>query len=203
MEDNQSERMTNRQMSGYENAGCTDGDILPFMGQNFRLRIVVDPELAFAGVRISSGELVVRTGHDDCRTMCRILREWYVRKANERISERTAYYARIMKEHYHSIRIKDQKTIWGSCSSRRNLNFSWRIIMAPTQAMDYIIIHELCHLKVMNHSREFWDHVAEFMPDYQKWNEWMDRNGNRLAGYFAEPKEDNMPGTKECPDDEK
>ncbi|MBO5197100.1 MAG: M48 family metallopeptidase [Lachnospiraceae bacterium] len=169
---------------GYEGAGCRNGDILPFLGQNLRLRIVHEPGLSFAGVRISSGELVVRTGRADGRTMSRILTEWYVRKAKERIPERTAYYARVMKESYHDIRIKDQKTRWGSCSSKRNLNFSWRIIMAPTPVMDYVIIHELSHLQHLDHSENFWARVAQFMPDYQEKQEWLKENGGRLMGYF-------------------
>lgn len=110
----------------------------------------------------------------------RQLELWLREKAGEVISERVAEYSRIIGVSCNNIRIKDTKSRWGSCSSKGNLNFSWRIIMAPADVMDYIIIHELCHLIHMNHSKEYWAAVGQYMKDYTKYKEWLKTNGMKL-----------------------
>lgn len=69
---------------------------------------------------------------------------------------------------YHRVSIKDQRTMWGSCSRKGNLNFNWRVIQLPPALADYVIVHELCHLQELNHSRRFWDLVARTIPDYKE-----------------------------------
>lgn len=112
--------------------------------------------------------------------MAQQLRFWMIDKAEELIKQRTAEYSVIIGVNYNNVRIKDTKTRWGSCSSKANLNFNFRIIMAPEEVMDYIIIHELCHLKHMNHGKGFWETVALYMPDYEKHKEWLKINGRLL-----------------------
>ncbi|WP_133627269.1 M48 family metallopeptidase [Fonticella tunisiensis] len=76
--------------------------------------------------------------------------------------------------------VKEQKSIWGSCSSRGNINFNWRLIMAPLSVIDYVVIHELCHLKHQDHSSKFWSLVEYVMPDYKEKKKWLRENGGRL-----------------------
>ncbi|MDF2840148.1 MAG: hypothetical protein K0Q99_920 [Clostridia bacterium] len=108
------------------------------------------------------------------------LKQWMVEKAEEEIKQRAKEFGMIIGVHYNHIRIKDTKTRWGSCSSKGNLNFNFRILMAPKEVMDYIIVHELCHLKQMNHSKAFWNEVAQYMPDYSIHKEWLKANGRTL-----------------------
>ncbi|HYE08847.1 MAG TPA: M48 family metallopeptidase [Patescibacteria group bacterium] len=108
------------------------------------------------------------------------LKSWMIVKAEELIKKRTAEYSNLIGVNYNTIRIKDTKTRWGSCSSKGNLNFNFRILMAPEQVMDYIIVHELCHLRYMNHGKDFWNTVAQYMPDYEKKKEWLKVNGMKL-----------------------
>ncbi len=108
------------------------------------------------------------------------LRFWMIDKAEELINKRTVEYSEIIGVKYNNIRIKNTKTRWGSCSSKGNLNFNFRIIMAPQAVMDYIIVHELCHLKHLNHSKKFWSAVALYMPDYENHKEWLKVNGMKL-----------------------
>lgn len=79
---------------------------------------------------------------------------------------RLLYFNKIYKFKYNKISIKNQKTRWGSCSKKGNLNFNYKIVLLPPQIADYIIVHELCHLKEFNHSKKFWNLVAKAMPDY-------------------------------------
>ena len=74
---------------------------------------------------------------------------------------------------YNRVCIKDQRTLWGSCSTQGNLNFNWRVVMAPPDVLDYLVIHELAHLREMNHSRSFWREVSSFCPEYQSHRRWL------------------------------
>lgn len=101
-------------------------------------------------------------------------------KAKEIIPERVKYYAELMGVSYGRITIRNQKTRWGSCSSKGNLNFNCLLMLAPSEVMDYVIVHELCHLKELNHSKRFWQEVSKVMPDYEKYNLWLKEYGNQL-----------------------
>lgn len=83
------------------------------------------------------------------------------------VLDRLDYFNRIYNFEWKNIAIKNQKTRWGSCSSKGNLNFNYKIVLLPAKSTDYIIIHELCHLRELNHSREFWSLVSQAMPDYK------------------------------------
>ncbi len=88
-------------------------------------------------------------------------------KAREIIEERVKYFNQIYKYKFNRISVKNQKTRWGSCSKQGNLNFNYKIIYLSEKQLNYIIVHELCHLKELNHSRKFWNLVARVLPDYQ------------------------------------
>jgi predicted metal-dependent hydrolase len=109
---------------------------------------------------------------------------WFNKKAEEIFGERLKYYCGIVGVKYHRFCIKAQKTRWGSCSSKGNLNFNWRLIMAPEWVLDYVVVHELSHLKHMNHSKEFWDTVAAYFPEYKKAVVWLKENGGTLKLQF-------------------
>lgn len=81
--------------------------------------------------------------------------------------EKLNFWSERMGVIYNRVRIKDVKTRWGSCSSKSNLNFSWKLFIIPERLLDYVIVHELAHLKQMNHSKEFWDIVEKYLPDYK------------------------------------
>lgn len=101
-------------------------------------------------------------------------------EAKRIIPGRVEYYASIVGVKYNRITIRHQKTRWGSCTRDGNLNFNCLLLLAPYQAMDGVIVHELCHLKEMNHSKDFYDEVLKYYPDYRKWNRWLKKNGETL-----------------------
>lgn len=101
----------------------------------------------------------------------------YARKIFE---ARVSYFHQFTGGNYTSITIRDQKTRWGSCSGRGTLSFNWRLILAPPEILDYVVVHELCHLTHMNHSREFWDLVGSVIPDYKVRRKWLKENGHTL-----------------------
>ncbi len=105
----------------------------------------------------------------------------YREAAKEYFPKRVYYFAHILGVSYGNITIRDQKTRWGSCSSKGNLSFNWRLILAPPNVLDYVVVHELCHRKEMNHSPKFWALVESVMPDYKQYRKWLKENGNKLT----------------------
>jgi len=102
------------------------------------------------------------------------------KNARGTIAARVNYWASVMGLDYRRVAIKDQRTLWGSCSGRKNLNFNWRLAAAPPEVLDYVVIHELCHLREMNHSRNFWALVKERCPDYAARRRWLRDNCAQL-----------------------
>lgn len=92
---------------------------------------------------------------------------WYKQQAKAHTRERIAHYSVPMGASPTILKVSSAKTRWGSCSSQRTITFSWRLMMASDPAIDYVVVHELAHLFEMNHSPQFWSHVARVMPDYQ------------------------------------
>ncbi|MCA9361336.1 M48 family metallopeptidase [Candidatus Kaiserbacteria bacterium] len=88
--------------------------------------------------------------------------------AKEMILARLHYWNQFYGFSYNRVTIRNQKTCWGSCTSLRNLNFSYKIIFLPTHLQDYVVLHELCHLKELHHGQSFWDEMGKMMPDYAK-----------------------------------
>jgi predicted metal-dependent hydrolase len=122
---------------------------------------------------------------------------WYRRVARNRIGAALKREAAEMRVEYARVTIRDARTLWGSCSARRNLSFSWRLVLAPTCVLDYVVVHELCHLRELNHSQRFWNLLDSVRPNWQSDDEWLREHGDELLGYWpgrallhaAEPKQ--------------
>ena len=101
-------------------------------------------------------------------------------RALARIRQRLDYYIPRIGRAPGRVAVRDQKTRWGSCSGKGNVNFNWKLIMAPPQVLDYVVIHELCHLYEFNHSPRFWALVERQMPEYAVWKKWLKAHGDDL-----------------------
>ncbi len=101
-------------------------------------------------------------------------------EAIREIPPRVAFYAEKAGVRYRRITIRNQRSRWGSCSSRGNLNFNCLLMLMPVEVMDSVIVHELCHLKEMNHSRRFYAEVVRVYPEYWKWDRWLKDNGSAI-----------------------
>lgn len=148
----------------------TDGALIPVEGRPHALRLKPGARLA---ARIANGEIIVTGAGGDAEKIREAVRSLLINRAKLRFQERAAHFARIIGVSYGQITIREQKTKWGSCSSRKNLNFNWRLIMAPPGALDYVVVHELCHLIEMNHSPAFWAQVEKYMPAYREWKAYL------------------------------
>lgn len=110
-----------------------------------------------------------------------VLENRYRKDARSRFTARVARYHTLTGGHYTSITIRDQKSRWGSCSSRGTLSFNYRLIFAPPMILDYVVVHELCHLTHMDHSKNFWNMVETIMPDYRTCKIWLKEHGHELT----------------------
>lgn len=109
-----------------------------------------------------------------------IFEKWYRKKARIYLEERVRSLAARDGFRFKKFRLSSARTRWGSCSARGTISLTWRLIMAPPEIIDYVIIHELAHTREKNHSRAFWDLVAWQMPDYRQRRRWLRQNGFRL-----------------------
>ena len=152
------------------------GETFLFHGKEYPL--VVGPgqksTLIFQGDRF----VITRAGLPKAR---QAFLRWYREQARQFLTERVSVLARQHGFVYTKIRITSARTRWGSCSSRGTLSFTWRLIMAPPEVIDYVVIHELVHTRVNNHSRLFWQTVALIMPDYKLQVTWLKKNGRNLT----------------------
>ena len=103
-------------------------------------------------------------------------------KALQHIPKRVSYYAKQIGVTYGKITIRNQKTRWGSCSGKGNLNFNCLLMLTPPEVIDYVIVHELCHRKEMNHSGAFRAEVEKILPDYKEQVKWLKENGGKIIG---------------------
>ena len=104
-------------------------------------------------------------------------RKALAKKAAEYIPARVEHYARLMGVQYNRITLRCQKTRWGSCSAKKNLNFNILLMLTPPEVIDSVVVHELCHLREMNHGPRFYELIYHFYPQYDKWNRWLKENG--------------------------
>ncbi len=103
----------------------------------------------------------------------------FIKKAKEIIPKKVEFYAEKIGVTYNRITIRCQRTRWGSCSSKGNLNFNCLLVLLPDEIIDSVIVHELCHRKHMNHSAKFYEEVEKIFPEYRKCHEWLNRNGSK------------------------
>ena len=151
-----------------------EGEVFWFLGRQYPLSYIDDgPEEIVRTDRLC----VPRAFAPDIRQH---IRNWYIREAEKEIRSRCMWFSMMTGYAPASLRISDATQRWGSCTHKGGLNFSWRLIQAPLSIVDYVIVHELVHLRQMDHSKKFWDKVAELMPDYEKRRQWLRENERLL-----------------------
>ncbi|ADO44425.1 protein of unknown function DUF45 [Hydrogenobacter thermophilus TK-6] len=150
------------------------GEGFLYLGKSYKLYIVNQQDTP---LKFDNGFFLLR----DYQPLAKgLFIKWYKERAYEKISERVQLYAQKRGFIYNKVSITKAEKRWGSCSSSGNLNFSWRLIMAPLPVIDYVVVHELVHLIEKSHGKAFWDKVKVLMPDYEKHREWLKNNGHLL-----------------------
>lgn len=152
-----------------------EGAMFPYLGAEYEVVVERCPSSS-----VGDNTLRLAKHHVEETSVKRALETLYRRKARERFEERAAYFAEEMGVEYEEIEIRNQRTRWGSCSTTGTLGLNWRLLMAPPEIVDYIIIHELAHLRESNHTDAFWSLVAAHDPDYEEHARWLEENSTKL-----------------------
>ena len=155
------------------------GESFTYLGRNYRLKVLRgnDQEVKLKGGYLEVG-VSKKPKEGDIRNA---LVEWYEEHALNRLTEKTNRYAGIMGVSPNSIVARDYKSRWGSCSSKGDVSYNWRIIIAPHHIVDYVVVHELCHLKHPNHSPAYWKSVKSEIPDYEVCRQWLKEHARELV----------------------
>ena len=153
------------------------GEFFSYLGRRYALRIE-ENGLGAAPLRFVDTTFVLDRR---CRERAKeLFVEWYKEQARVLIHERVKHYAEQMQVHPDKERITSSERQWGGCSPRNTLTFSWRLVLAPMEAIDYVVVHELAHLKVRNHSSRFWATVEGVLPDFRVRRTWLRKSGHLL-----------------------
>jgi len=156
------------------------GALLPFPGGQLRLELDTSHPGRRKTAVMEEGALRLYLESSSPDAVRAAIERWYRRHAHHVFAERVAHWNAEFGYNFGRIAIRDQKSRWGSCSRQGNLNFNWRLLLAPLAVLDYIVIHELAHLKEGNHSLRFWALVAEQCPDYREHRAWLRQHGPEL-----------------------
>ncbi len=146
-----------------------------YLGVNYRLRIAPGhpASLTLDGAFLLNSARASKAREEFIR--------WYAERAGEIVPERASFYGKASGLSYSRVNITNARRRWGSCSSNDGLNFSWRLVMAPIEVIDYVVAHEVAHLAVRSHSRRFWGKVAQLFPGYRECGRWLKENGHLLS----------------------
>jgi hypothetical protein len=153
------------------------GEKFLYLGEWYPLEIC-EPHYKKSPLRLSFGHFIL---HKNCMEKARnLFVDWYKKEAREKIADRISYYGHRVHLFPKGIKITSAKSRWGSCSRDNRLSFSWRIIMASLAVIDYILVHELVHIREKNHSAKFWTTLESILPDYRRHRLWLRENGHLL-----------------------
>jgi hypothetical protein len=155
--------------------GYINDESFLYLGTNYRLLIVNE------GAKVEvCGEYLKIPGGTPERIKQELL-YWYKIEALNTIYDKVKYYSQLTGINFRKIRISNAKSRWGSCSYNGNISFSWRLIMAPLPVLEYVVVHELAHILVRGHSKQFWEKVKNIVPDYKEKRKWLRKNGEMIC----------------------
>lgn len=175
------------QAKKYPDKKILQNEKFPFLGSELELRFVVTPlKKAFFSRTEKALNLHLpldkwnKLTEEELAQFIDDLKFYYKKEAQEFIAERIKVWSETMNLHPRELKFRNPKTRWGSCSSQKVISINWRLIGAPVEVIDYILVHEISHLKHMNHSEQFWNLVETYFPDYKSAEKWLDQHHKAL-----------------------
>lgn len=158
-----------------------NGESFMYLGRNYSLQILLDASIKKPEVKLYHGKFYVTSLTKNEDLIKKAMEDWYREKTREKVDERIKYYQPLFNKFPTSVKVKEQQKRWASCTGKNDLLFNWRCVMAPAYVLDYIVVHEMCHMYHKNHSKEFWEILSSKMPDYERRKEWLKNYGVRMA----------------------
>lgn len=160
--------------------GLINGNTLMYLGEEYPINIILDNKVKKIEVSILYGKFIIKTNTEEESAIKHAVTYWYGTKTLELVLELVDKLQPNFKMFPTVIKVKEQKRSWGTCSSKRALHFNWRISMANIDVIEYIVLHEMCHMIHMNHSKDYWDEVEKIMPNYKVKKLWLKENGMKM-----------------------
>lgn len=162
------------------------GEKFPYLGRHYRLKVYKDEKINKPLLNYRQGRFIARipihmTDREKVNELKLLFKEWYIQHGEKKIEERLNIYCPRMQRWPAKIEMKEQHKRWGTCTKEGNIYLNWRIIMAPMPIVDYVLVHELAHLKYLDHSTDYWRFVRSILPDYEQRKEWLRINGPTLS----------------------
>ena len=152
-----------------------EGEDFLFLGEKYQL-VLCD---GIKEICIRDDKILIPTKFEN--NINQKLKAWYKQQAKQIFSERIGYYSKRTNINYKAMKITDAQKRWGSCGTNLIINFAWRSVMAPLDVVDYLVVHELCHIIHPNHSKAYWGKVQSIMPDYKEQEKWLKTNQSILS----------------------
>lgn len=170
------ERLEGPQKKAYDH-----GEQFLYLGRAYPIEIIQDSAVEKDYVQFQGDRLNICVKAHNDESIKQVLRRFYVQQCKAQVEKRVSLYEKRFKMKPRSIRISDSKTTWGTCDSNRKLTFNWRLAMAPPKVIDYVVIHEMCHMVHLNHDRSFWRLVGSIMPDYEDQERWLEKSSWKMT----------------------
>lgn len=149
-----------------------DGEEFLFLGAKYKLKLV---DNSLFPLYFNNNFFIMDSSYKNKAREFMI--NWYLNQAAKIFADKVDAYSKALNLPCRQLKLSDAKRRWGSCSSKRVINLNWRLVMAPNDIIDYVIVHELCHIMYLNHSKDFWNKVQSIIPDYKIKKNWLKNNG--------------------------
>lgn len=149
------------------------GESFLYLGNTYPILISQDTDIKKDHVVLEENKLHVYVIQQEDERIKQALKRFYYRQCKALVEKRVQFYQSNFRVKPRSIRISDSKSTWGTCDSMRQLTFNWKLAMAPLKVIDYVVVHEMCHMVHMNHDRSFWRLVGKIIPDYEQRENWL------------------------------
>lgn len=166
---------------GKINKEYVNGEYFMYLGRNYYLEIVKNNDAKKPNVKLYQGKFYIETNTTNKDKLKLAMENWYREKTLEKVIEKVEYFKPYFKKEPKSIKVKEQKKRWGSCNFKGDLMFNWRISMVPSNVLDYIVVHEMCHMVHFDHSKKFWNLLEKILPDYRDRKEWLKKHGIKIS----------------------
>lgn len=162
------DRMNGTQEKVYEN-----NESFLYLGDTYPIKIIQDINITQDHVVFEGEKLHVNVKQLEDEKIKQALKRFYYQQCKVLVEKSVSSYQSHFKTKPRSIRITDSKSTWGTCDSKQQLTFNWRLAMAPSEVIDYVVVHEMCHMVHLNHDRSFWRLVGKIMPDFKEKENWL------------------------------
>jgi len=164
------------------------GETFSYLGRQYRLKVIRSDSERNKKCKLIGGRMVVKinrylNGEKAKEYVKKALTDWYFKRAEQKIPERVNIYIKRLGKQPEKIEIKNHKKRWGSCSRNGVVRFNWKIVMVPVTILDYVLVHELCHLIYSHHSDQFWQKVGAIIPDYEQRRDRLKEYSAQIGGF--------------------